>query len=117
LHLLIFVIGTVVTNALAFVMLVRGLRAKVRPECSARAAWCFLLAILQGGVVVASYIAGLSAAFASVAAADPSQKANLLSQNISALLRVASFGVLATFPPFIYACVLFVRRSRLPETN
>jgi hypothetical protein len=112
-YLPLFVVGTVVTNALAIVMLVRGLRAKTRPECSARAAWCFLLAILEGGVVVASYIAGLAASFAVVAEVDPSQKAAVLSQNISALMRIAAFGVLATFPPFIYACVLFVRRYRL----
>ena len=111
-YLTLFVIGTVVTNALALVMLVRGLRAKTRSGCSARAAWCVLLGILQGGVLVASYAAALVAGFARVANVDPSAKANVLSESISGAMQIVSCGVLATLPPFIYACVLFVRRYR-----
>jgi hypothetical protein len=113
-YLTLFVIGTVVTNALALVMLIRGLRAKTRSGCSERAAWCVLLGILQGGVSVACYAAALVAAFAGVANVDPSEKATVLSQSISGAMRIVSCGVLATLPPFIYACVLFVRRYRFP---
>ena len=114
-YLTLFVIGTVVTNALALLMLVRGLRAKTRSGCGERAAWCVLLGILQGGVLVASYAAAIVAAFARVADVDPSQKANVLAQSISAAMQIVSWGVLATFPPFIYACFLFVRRYRFPQ--
>ena len=116
-YLTLFVIGTVVTNGLALLMLVRGLRANTRAGCSARAAWCVLLGILQGGVLVASYIAALAASFAKVANVDPSAKANVLAENISGAMQIVSCGVLATFPPFIYACVLFVRRYRFPTAD
>ena len=112
----VFIAATVATNALAVVMLVRGLRATTRSGCGERAAWCVLLAIIQGGVMVASYLAGLSAAFAAVASADPSQKANLLSQNISAVARIGSIGVLAALPPVVFAAVLFVRSRRFPAS-
>ena len=111
----LFLIGTVVTNVLAFLMLVRGLRAKTRSDCSERSAWCVLLGILQGGVLIASYAAALVAAFARVADVDPSAKANVLAENISGAMQILSCGILATLPPFIYACVLFVRRYRLPS--
>jgi hypothetical protein len=112
--LILFIIGTVVTNALALVMLVRGLVAKTRSDCSARSAWCVLLGIIQGGVVIATYAAALAASFAGVANVDPSEKATVLSESISAAMRILSCGAVAIFPPFIYACVLFVRRYRLP---
>jgi hypothetical protein len=110
----LFIAGTVVVNALAVVMLVRGLRAKTRPGCSERAAWCFLLALVQSGLVVATYLAGLSAAFAAVAGSDPSQKSRLLSESISTVAQIGSLGVLASLPAFIFAVVLFVRRHRYP---
>ena len=112
----LFLIGTVVTNVLAFLMLVRGLRAKTRSDCSARSAWCVLLGILQGGVLIASYAAALVGAFAGVANADPSQKARVLTENVSGAMQIFAYGIPATFPPFIYACILFVRRYRFPET-
>lgn len=110
----LFVVASVAINLLAIVFLVRGLRAKTRSGCSERAAWCFLLAIVQGGAVVVTYIAGLATSFADVANADPSQKANLLSESISANLQVMAWGVLALLPPIIYAFMLFVRRYRFP---
>ena len=110
----VFIIATIATNALAVVMLVRGLRATTRAGCGERAAWCVLLAITQGGVVVASYLAGLSAAFAAVAGADPSEKAKLLSESISVVARIGSIGVLASLPPVVFAVVLFVRSRRFP---
>lgn len=110
----VFIAATVATNALALVMLVRGLRATTRSGCGERAAWCVLLAIIQGGVMVASYLAGLSAAFAAVASADPSEKARLLSENISVVARIGSIGMLASLPPVVFAAVLFVRSRRFP---
>ena len=104
----------------AAVLLTRMLSSAVaesRPPTTtaSRDATSSFSAASQGGVVVASYIAALAASFAVVAGVDPSQKASVLSEHISASMRMASFGVLATFPPFLCACVLFVRRYRLPE--
>ena len=73
-----------------------------------------LLAIISGGVMVASYLAGLIAAFAAVARADPSEKAKLLSENICAMARIKSIGMLASLPPIVFAAVLFVRSRRFP---
>jgi len=113
----VFIIATIATNALAVVMLVRGLRATTRSGCGERAAWCVLLTIIQGGLTVASYLAGLSAAFAGVAAADPSEKANLLSESISAVARIGSIGMLAALPPVVLAGVLFARSRRFPAAG
>jgi hypothetical protein len=113
-YLTLLASGLLVTNALALVMLVRGVRAETRSGCSARAAWCVLLGILGGGMLVACYAAALVAAFARVADVDPSAKAKVLAENISGAMQILSCGILATLPPFIYACILFVRRYRFP---
>ncbi len=113
----VFIAATVATSALAVVMLVRGLRATTRAGCGERAAWCVLLAIIQGGVMVASYLAGLSAAFAAVASADPSEKANLLSANISAVARIGSIGMLASLPPGRVRCRAVRAQPPLPRVR
>jgi hypothetical protein len=110
----LFVAATVVTSALGIVFLVRGLRATTRQGVGERSAWCFLMAIVQGGAVVATYLAGLTSAFAAVAGTDPSRKAALLSEHISRVTTIGSIGVLTTLPPFVFAVVLFVRRYRFP---
>jgi hypothetical protein len=63
-------------------------------------------------------VAGLAAAFAGVASADPdpSAKAHLLAEHIGNVAEIGLFGVMASLPPAIYAAVLFVRRRRLPAT-
>src|SRR5262245_50391135 len=113
-HVTLFVVATAAINLLAIVFLIRGLRARTRSGCGERAAWCFLLAIVQAGAVVATYVAALSASFGGVAKVDPSQKATVLSEHISAALQIMSYGVLAVLPSVAYAFILFVRRYRYP---
>jgi hypothetical protein len=113
----LFVAATFVTNALGIVFLVRGIRSSTRQSVGERSAWCFLLAIGQGGATVAAYLAGLTAAFSAVAGTDPSRKAALLSEHISAVTTLGSVGVLTTLPPFVFAVVLFVRRHRFAAAS
>ena len=113
---LLFASATIVSTVVAIVMLVRGLRATTRARCSAYAVWCLLLAIIEVGLTVASYLLGLSAAFRDLAGTDPSQKARLLAEHAGNLAEIGMFGVMAALPPVVYAAVLFVRGRRLPAT-
>jgi hypothetical protein len=91
----VFIAATVASNALAVGMLVRGLRATTRSGCGDRGAWCVLLAIIQGGVMVAA----------------------LLSKTIGAAARLGSIGMLASLPPVVFAAVLFVPSRRSPPSG
>ena len=113
----LFAAATIAITVLAIVMLMRGLRATTRAACSGYAVWCLLLAIVEGGLTVATYLAGLTAAFRAVAATDPSQKARLLSEHIGNVAEIGMFGVMASLPPVIYAAVLFVRGRRFPAPS
>ena len=68
-------------------------------------------------VILPVFIAATIAAFAAVAGADPSEKAKLLSENISAVARIGSIGMLASLPPVVFAAVLFVRSRRFPASG
>src|SRR5262245_9516952 len=108
--------ATLAINALGIVFFVRGLRAVTRQGVSERAAWCFLLTIVPGGLTVAFYVVSLSAAFGIAGKADPSAKARMLSEGLSTAINCSVPGVLGMLPPLIFAFVLFVRRYRYPAS-
>jgi len=112
----VFASATIAITALAIVMLVRGLRATTRARCGAHAVWCLSLGIVEVGVTVVAYLAGLSAAFRTIAGADPSEKARLLAEHAGNVAEIGMFGVMSSLPPIVYAAALFVRSRRFPST-
>jgi hypothetical protein len=114
-YLPVFAAATIAITVLSIVMLLRGLRAATRARSGGYAVWCLLLGIIQGGVTVATYLAGLSAAFRAVAGADPSEKARLLTDHIGNVAEIGMFGVMASLPPVVFAAVVYVRGRRFSD--
>jgi len=112
----LFAVATIAITALAIAMLVRGLRATTRARCRRYAVWALSLGIAEVAVTVAAYLAGLRAAFRTIAGADPSEKARLLAEHAGNVAEIGMFGVMASLPPVVYAAVLFVRGRRFPTT-
>jgi hypothetical protein len=113
---LVFASVTIAITALAIVTLVRGLRATTRARCGGYAVWALSLGIVEVGVTVAAYLAGLSAAFRAIAVADPTEKARLLAEHAGNVAEIGMFGVMASLPSIVYAAVLFVHSRRFPST-
>lgn len=60
-------------------------------------------------------IVGLIQAFTAVAAADPAEKADLLSASISVAMNTTAFGLLAAIPLLLFHSYLVTKTSRLVD--
>lgn len=61
-------------------------------------------------------IVGLIQAFTAVAAADPAEKADLLSASISVAMNTTAFGLLAAIPLLLFHSYLVTKTARLVDT-
>ena len=61
-------------------------------------------------------IIGLIAAFTAVAAADPSQKASLLSESISVAMNTTAFGLMSAIPLLMFHAILQTRTNEIVDT-
>lgn len=61
-------------------------------------------------------IVGLIQAFTAVAAADPSEKANLLSSSISVAMNTTAFGLIVAIPLLLIHSYLATRTNKLADT-
>jgi len=61
-------------------------------------------------------IIGLIAAFTAVAAADPSQKASLLSESISVAMNTTAFGLMSAIPLLLFHAILQTRTNEIVDT-
>jgi len=60
-------------------------------------------------------IVGLIQAFTAVAAADPAEKADLLSASISVAMNTTAFGLLAAIPLLLFHSYLVTKTARLVD--
>jgi hypothetical protein len=114
----LFTAAAIATNVLALAFFVSGLRRRGQRRRQ-RAAWCFMLGLLQGAVGVACTIAGLSISFGGVAGADPEEKAAVLDEGVTAVQTLRTYAAPVALPPVAFAVVLFGGRgrSRRPEAT
>jgi hypothetical protein len=110
----VFITATVATNALAVVMLARprhdqGCAAARRLVCPPHH--------YPGRGDGRQLPAGLSAAFAGRRRRRSVREGEPPVQNISAVARIGSIGMLASLPPVVFAAVLFVRSRRFPASG
>ena len=61
-------------------------------------------------------IIGLIQAFTAVAAADPAEKANLLSGSISVAMNTTAFGLVVAIPLLLMHSLLATRTTKLVDT-
>ena len=61
-------------------------------------------------------IIGLIAAFTAVAAADPSQKASLLSESISVAMNTTAFGLMSAIPLLMFHALLQTRTNEIVDS-
>ncbi len=61
-------------------------------------------------------IIGLISAFTAVAAADPSQKASLLSESISVAMNTTAFGLMSAIPLLMFHAVLQTRTNEIVDS-
>ena len=61
-------------------------------------------------------IIGLIAAFTAVAAADPAQKASLLSESISVAMNTTAFGLMSAIPLLLFHAVLQTRTNEIVDS-
>lgn len=61
-------------------------------------------------------IIGLIAAFTAVAAADPAQKASLLSESISVAMNTTAFGLMSAIPLLMFHAILQTRTNEIVDT-
>jgi outer membrane transport energization protein ExbB (TC 2.C.1.1.1) len=59
---------------------------------------------------------GLIAAFTAVANADPSEKANLLSQSISVAMNTTAFGLMAAIPLLLFHATLQTKTTEIVDS-
>ncbi len=80
-------------------------RLEHRPQYLATLANIATLLGLLGTII------GLIAAFTAVAAADPSQKASLLSESISVAMNTTAFGLMSAIPLLMFHALLQTRTN------
>lgn len=61
-------------------------------------------------------IIGLIAAFTAVAAADPAQKATLLSESISVAMNTTAFGLMSAIPLLLFHALLQTRTNEIVDS-
>jgi biopolymer transport protein ExbB len=89
---------------------------EVMPRLEERTHYLATLANVATLLGLLGTIIGLIEAFTAVAAADPSEKANLLSSSISVAMNTTAFGLIVAIPLLLMHSYLATRTSKLVDT-
>lgn len=89
---------------------------EVMPELEQRTHYLATLANVATLLGLLGTIIGLIQAFTAVAAADPSEKADLLSASISVAMNTTAFGLVVAIPLLLLHSYLATRTSKLIDT-
>lgn len=89
---------------------------EVMPRLEERTHYLATLANVATLLGLLGTIIGLIEAFTAVAAADPSEKANLLSSSISVAMNTTAFGLMVAIPLLLMHSYLATRTSKLVDT-
>lgn len=88
---------------------------EVVPEMEQRTHYLATLANIATLLGLLGTIIGLIQAFTAVAAADPAEKANLLSASISVAMNTTAFGLTAAIPLLLFHSYLASRTTKLVD--
>ena len=89
---------------------------EVIPQLEERTHYLATLANVATLLGLLGTIIGLIEAFTAVAAADPAEKANLLSSSISVAMNTTAFGLVVAIPLLLLHSYLATRTSKLVDT-
>lgn len=89
---------------------------EVLPRLEKRTQYLATLANIATLLGLLGTIIGLIAAFTAVAAADPSQKASLLSESISIAMNTTAFGLMSAIPLLMFHAVLQTRTNEIVDS-
>ncbi len=88
----------------------------VMPRLEKRTQYLATLANIATLLGLLGTIIGLIAAFTAVAAADPAQKASLLSQSISVAMNTTAFGLMSAIPLLLIHSVLQTKTNEIVDS-
>lgn len=89
---------------------------EVLPRLEKRTQYLATLANIATLLGLLGTIIGLIAAFTAVAAADPAQKATLLSESISVAMNTTAFGLISAIPLLLFHALLQTRTNELVDS-
>lgn len=89
---------------------------EVLPRLEKRTQYLATLANIATLLGLLGTIIGLISAFTAVAAADPSQKASLLSESISVAMNTTAFGLMSAIPLLMFHAVLQTRTNEIVDS-
>ncbi|WP_223793401.1 MotA/TolQ/ExbB proton channel family protein [Marinobacter sp. F4216] len=89
---------------------------EVLPRLEKRTQYLATLANVATLLGLLGTIIGLIAAFTAVAAADPSQKASLLSESISVAMNTTAFGLMSAIPLLMFHAVLQTKTNEIVDS-
>lgn len=89
---------------------------EVMPRLEKRTQYLATLANVATLMGLLGTIIGLIAAFTAVAAADPAQKASLLSQSISVAMNTTAFGLMSAIPLLLFHSVLQTKTNEIVDS-
>lgn len=89
---------------------------EVMPRLEKRTQYLATLANIATLLGLLGTIIGLISAFTAVAAADPAQKASLLSQSISVAMNTTAFGLMSAIPMLLVHALLQTKTNELVDS-
>lgn len=89
---------------------------EVLPRLEKRTQYLATLANIATLLGLLGTIIGLISAFTAVAAADPSQKASLLSESISVAMNTTAFGLMSAIPLLLFHALLQTRTNEIVDS-
>jgi biopolymer transport protein ExbB/TolQ len=89
---------------------------EVVPRLEKRTHYLATLANIATLLGLLGTIIGLTEAFSTVAAADPAEKANMLSASISIAMNTTAFGLMVAIPLLLVHAVMQTKTSELVDT-
>lgn len=89
---------------------------EVMPRLEKRTQYLATLANIATLMGLLGTIIGLIAAFTAVAAADPAQKASLLSNSISVAMNTTAFGLMSAIPLLLFHSVLQTKTNEIVDS-
>ncbi|MDV3503547.1 MotA/TolQ/ExbB proton channel family protein [Marinobacter sp. M-5] len=89
---------------------------EVLPRLEKRTQYLATLANIATLMGLLGTIIGLIAAFTAVAAADPAQKATLLSESISVAMNTTAFGLMSAIPLLMFHALLQTRTNEIVDS-
>ncbi|WP_372985166.1 MotA/TolQ/ExbB proton channel family protein [Marinobacter sp.] len=89
---------------------------EVLPRLEKRTQYLATLANIATLLGLLGTIIGLISAFTAVAAADPAQKASLLSESISVAMNTTAFGLMSAIPLLMFHALLQTRTNEIVDS-